>query len=66
MARWSSEFRTEAVRDLAKLGRDVRRRIIVKLEWLAENFEGIMPPLLSGEFADFYKLRVGDTAPPPF
>ncbi|MEK7624422.1 MAG: type II toxin-antitoxin system RelE/ParE family toxin, partial [Patescibacteria group bacterium] len=53
-------FLPEAEKDLAKLGREVRRRIIVKLDWLLKNFENILPEVLTGEFKEFYKLRIGD------
>lgn len=42
MKRWSLEFLTEAEKDLLKLDRDIRRRIIDKLSWLLENFENII------------------------
>jgi mRNA interferase RelE/StbE len=57
---WSLGFLPEAERDLAKLDREIRRRIIDKLDWLLENFENILPEVLTGEFREFYKLRIGD------
>jgi mRNA interferase RelE/StbE len=60
MKRWSVEFRSEAAKDLSELDRPVRRRIIKKLDWLAKNFDAILPLVLTGEFKRFYKLRVGD------
>ncbi len=60
MRRWSLKFLPEAEKDLAKIGRVPRRRIIDKLDWLLENFEAVFPSVLSGEFKDFYKLRIGD------
>lgn len=60
MKRWFLEFSPEAQKDLAKLDRDIRRRIIDKLNWLVENFEHIFPEILTGEFREFYKLRAGD------
>lgn len=60
MERWTIEFLPEAERDLARLERSVRRRIIGKLDWLAENFGAVFPINLRGEFKAFYKLRVGD------
>ncbi|NCN25929.1 type II toxin-antitoxin system mRNA interferase toxin, RelE/StbE family [Candidatus Wolfebacteria bacterium CG18_big_fil_WC_8_21_14_2_50_39_7] len=60
MKRWLLEFTLDAERDLAKLDCEIRRRIIDKLDWLLENFEAIFPSVLSGEFREFYKLRVGD------
>ncbi len=59
MRRWSLVFSSEAERDLAKLDRGVRRRIIDKLDWLSVNFDDILPLVLTGELKEFYKLRVG-------
>ncbi len=60
MKYWSLEFLPQAEDDLSKLGRETRRRIIDKLDWLSENFTVIFPLPLSGNFKDFYKLRAGD------
>ncbi|PIS39450.1 MAG: type II toxin-antitoxin system mRNA interferase toxin, RelE/StbE family [Candidatus Nealsonbacteria bacterium CG08_land_8_20_14_0_20_38_20] len=60
MERWSLEFLLEAERDLARLDREVRRRVIDKLDWLLANFDNILPLSLTGEFKEFYKLRIGD------
>jgi len=60
MTRWSLDFLPEAEQDLAKFDRQIRRRIIDKLDWLAENFDTFFPLVLTGEFREFYKLRVGD------
>ncbi len=60
MASWSVEFTRDAERDIAKLDRSVRRRVVEKLEWLSNHFEDTFPLNLRGEFRDFYKLRVGD------
>lgn len=54
------EFLPDAEKDLAKIDRANRRRVIAKLEWLLDNFEKIFPSVLSGEFKEFYKLRAGD------
>ncbi len=60
MKGWSIEFLPEAEKDLVKFDREIRRRIIDKLDWLLENFENIFPEILTGEFKEFYKLRIGD------
>lgn len=60
MASWSVEFLLDAEKDLAKLDRDIRKRIIAKLDWLGVNFDSTFPVNLRGEFREFYKLRVGD------
>ena len=60
MEQWLLEFSSEAERDLAKLDHETRRRIINKLDWLSENFDNLLPLILTGEFREFYKLRAGD------
>ena len=60
MARWSLAFTSEAEQDLAQLDKEVRRRIIDKLDWLLENFDSILPSVLTSELREFFKLRVGD------
>ncbi|MBI3442292.1 MAG: type II toxin-antitoxin system RelE/ParE family toxin [Candidatus Sungbacteria bacterium] len=60
MSRWSLHFSKEAEQDLAELDSPIRTRIIVKLEWLMENFASLTPAPLAAEWSDFFKLRVGD------
>jgi len=60
MKRWLLKFTLDAEADLVKLDREIRRRIIDKLDWFLENFDVISPSVLSSEFREFYKLRVGD------
>jgi mRNA interferase RelE/StbE len=57
---YSIEYESEALADLEKLSPNIRKRIVNKIEWLAQNFEQITPQLLTGDWAGFYKLRVGD------
>ena len=60
MAKWNLEFYTEAEKDIAVIDKPVRRRIIEKLEWLVNNFDGIFPTLLTGDYRNYFKFRVGD------
>lgn len=60
MTAWSVEFLVAAEKDLSRIGKSDRLRIIEKIEWLSKNFNSIFPINLRGEFRDFYKLRVGD------
>ena len=53
------EWGEGAVSDLERLDRQVRRRILRKLEWFAENFTRVVPEPLGGEFKGVYELRVG-------
>jgi mRNA interferase RelE/StbE len=50
----------EAARDLAKLDKQVGRRVVNRVRWLASNIESIRPEPLTGDLAGLYKLRVGD------
>ena len=49
-----------AARELAQLDRQVARRAVKRIRWLAANVEAVKPDALSGELAGLYKLRVGD------
>jgi mRNA interferase RelE/StbE len=49
-----------ATRDLAKLDKPTGRRIVERINWLAENVDNIKLEALSGDLAEFYKLRVGN------
>ncbi len=60
MQKWRVEFTTEAEKDFASLEKSARRRILEKLEWFSENFSGIFPTFLTGEYRNYFKLRVGD------
>ena len=57
---WGVEFSELADKDLENLDTPVKKKVIEKIDWLAENFENVTPVPLKGEFRDFYKLRVGD------
>lgn len=50
----------QAVIDLEKLDKTVARRVVTKINWLAENIKQINPLQLKGNLSDLYKLRVGD------
>lgn len=60
MPKWSVEFTGEAEKDLSVLDGFIRKRIIKKLEWLENNFSEILPTVLTADFRDYFKLRVGD------
>lgn len=60
MARWSLEFQPAAEKDLAKLSKSVRARVLDKLEWLEEHFDSAVLLPLGSEFKGFFKVRIGD------
>ncbi|MGD1907690.1 MAG: type II toxin-antitoxin system RelE/ParE family toxin [Leptolyngbyaceae cyanobacterium] len=57
---YTVEYEPEAVKDLKRFNPNIRKRIVTKIDWLAENFENVQPLPLSANLAGFYKLRVGD------
>ncbi len=57
---YTVEYEPEALTSLENLTTVVKKRIINKITWLAENFDQITPESLTGNLAAFYKLRVGD------
>lgn len=60
MSSWLLKFSEDAEGDLARLDRTVRKSVIEKLDWFVKNFDSIFPIPLTGEYREFYKLRVGD------
>jgi mRNA interferase RelE/StbE len=49
-----------AARELAQLDKQIARRLVKRIRWLAANIEAVKPDPLSGDLAGLYKLRVGD------
>ena len=49
-----------AVKDLEQLDKVVAKRVVEKMNWLAENLDKIRPQKLTGELRGLYKLREGD------
>lgn len=60
MPKWIVNFAPEAEDDLDKLDYFVKDRIIEKLGWIQDNFDGITPLPLGNEWRGFYKIRIGD------
>ena len=60
--RYEVEFLPEAVDDIERIGKSTARRILEKIRWLAENFEGIVPERLSGEFKKALGIAVRYTS----
>ena len=54
-ARWSNN----ALGHLEGLDPIIRKRILVKVSWLENNFEDIVPEKLHRDLKGLYKLRVG-------
>jgi mRNA interferase RelE/StbE len=49
-----------AARDLTKLDNPIARRLVRRINWLAENLDDLQPEALTGDLSGFFKLRAGD------
>ncbi len=49
-----------AIRELERLDKPVGRRIVERINWLAENLDNLKPETLRGELSGLYKLRAGN------
>ena len=49
-----------AVKDLEKLDKPIAQRILTKISWFSNNFEGVIPEPLGSKFKGAFKLRIGD------
>ncbi len=56
---WQVEFTSEGASDLRKLDQSLQRRVLRRLQWLADNFEAVTPEALSGSLAGYSKFRIG-------
>ena len=53
------EWTEGALKDLERLDRPIRQRILRKITWLSKNFQSIVPEPLTGELKGTFKLRIG-------
>ena len=60
MSKWKAHFTLGALKQLQGLDKEVRIRLVSKLEWTAEHFDSVSLETLKADFSGFYKLRVGD------
>jgi mRNA interferase RelE/StbE len=54
------ELSLEAIRNLDKLDPLMLQRLTLKINWLANNFESVIPEPLSGKLKGFFRFRIGD------
>ncbi|MDP1715580.1 MAG: type II toxin-antitoxin system RelE/ParE family toxin [Anaerolineales bacterium] len=54
------KFTDSAMRDLSSFDKPIAKRIVDRMQWFVENFDGLPHHALKGDYSDFYKLRVGD------
>jgi mRNA interferase RelE/StbE len=57
---WQVNLTYKASRDLEKLDKKTKERILNKIIWLRDNFDQINSLPLSNKWQGFFKLRVGD------
>jgi mRNA interferase RelE/StbE len=60
MDRYSLHFSERALSSMEQLDMSIRRRISRRIRWLADNVDDLTLEPLTGKFAGFFKLRVGD------
>lgn len=56
----SVKWDKRAITDLDSVDFIIAQKIVAKVSWLAEHYEGIIPELLHYDLRGVYKLRVGD------
>jgi mRNA interferase RelE/StbE len=49
-----------ATKELAKLDKLAARRVVERVNWLAENLKSVHHKTLTGGFEGLFKLRIGD------
>jgi mRNA interferase RelE/StbE len=54
------QYTPEAIADLDRLPSAIRVRVFKKIQWLADKSGQIVHKPLKENWADFFKLRVGD------
>jgi mRNA interferase RelE/StbE len=53
-------FHPHVAKDFKGLDKDIRQRILGKVEWLADHVEEMQHEPLTARWAGMYRLRVGD------
>ncbi len=59
MDKYKVEYRPEADKNLEKLSKSIKERIIKKICWLSKYIENIRLEILGGKYKNLYKLRIG-------
>lgn len=57
---WQVRYMTGALKSLERLNKPVAEQIFRKTQWLATNFDSLIPESLTGSWKGVYKLRVGN------
>ena len=56
----SVKWSDNALEGLEKLDSIIGERVLLKVSWLEDNFDSVIPESLHRELKGLYKLRVGD------
>ena len=56
---YTIEFLPGALVDLRRLDKSKSKRILLRIQWLAENYDSISPIPLTGALKGIFKFRVG-------
>ena len=59
MIAYQIQLMPQAVKDFHHLDKPIAQRVVNKLKWLSQNFDGLTPEPLTAELRGSYKLRVG-------
>jgi mRNA interferase RelE/StbE len=57
---YSTELTNDAISGLEKLSQKNQKRVLRKLQWLADNFDDLDAIALTGDLGGLFKLRIGD------
>jgi mRNA interferase RelE/StbE len=57
---YSIELTNPAFSGLEKLSQKNQKRVLRKLQWLADNFDELDAIALTGDLSGLFKLRIGD------
>lgn len=54
------QIQNKAIRDLTNIDKSIARRIVSRLNWLAQNISTVKRESLTGDLSDYFKFRVRD------
>jgi len=60
MAPYHVRILDKAARDLSRLDKPTKQRVIERIGWLANNVEDVKHEILTADLSGLYKLRVGE------
>ena len=60
MPPYSIQIVKPAIREVKQFDKEVAKRIVDRINWVAENFPSVKHTALKGEFSGLFKIREGD------